>query len=72
MNTQELELAIDRAQWLVRRLTEARTLRWYGEAKNADAMERHARMSLEDTADLMGFEVVSKERQDAAMGRVEA
>lgn len=65
MNTQELELAIDRAQWLVRRLTEARTLRWHGETKKADDMERHARMSLDDTADLMGFEVVSKERQVA-------
>jgi hypothetical protein len=61
MKTKELELAIDRAQWLVRRLTEAHTLRWHGMNDKADQAERLVRSSLDDVADLIGFEVVAKE-----------
>lgn len=61
MNTQELELAIDHAQWLVRRLTEERTLRWHGMDKKADEVSRHSRMSLEDVADLMGFDIAARD-----------
>lgn len=60
MNTQELELAIDRAQWLVRRLTEERTLRWHGEPGKADKAARYCLISLDEVADLMGFAIVSK------------
>lgn len=62
MNTHQLEMAIDQGQWLVRRLTEAHTLRKHGRHAEADRAEKSARISLEDVADSLGFCLVTKEQ----------
>lgn len=55
MTTKELEMAIDRAQWVARKLSEAHAFRWHGDARKADVSEKSARRSLEELAMWMGL-----------------
>jgi hypothetical protein len=57
MTDPELAIAIDQAQWLVRRLTEAKNLRFYMMPEKA---EKSAAISLDDVANSMGFLIIAK------------
>lgn len=65
MNTKELEMAIDRAQFVLRWLSEARALRRLDLNSYADSAEKSALFSLEDLADMMGVKVVADAREVA-------
>jgi hypothetical protein len=60
MTDPELELAIDQAQWLVRRLTEAKNLRFYMMPEKAEKIVKSAAISLNDVANTMGFLIIAK------------
>jgi hypothetical protein len=60
MTNNQLEMAIDETQRLLRKLTEAKTLRFHQLGDRSDKAVKSAALSLEDVADAMGFVVVAK------------
>jgi hypothetical protein len=66
MKTTELDMAIDQANWIVRRLSEAHGHRWNSAHVHADKAERSARNSLDDLAQSMGYRIVAIGAEEVA------
>jgi uncharacterized sporulation protein YeaH/YhbH (DUF444 family) len=69
MTNQQLERAIDETQRLLRKLTEAKTLRYHLMADKSEKSVKSAVLSLDDVADSMGFCLVTKEEALARADR---